>query len=488
MKNQTTSSNRSKIGKSLAGLFVLTFLSIQLFAQSANNCNSHFYHQTNNTLVYFIGSVNHSGTVYAWTFGDGDTSSLHNPTHAYAASGAYYVCLTVTRRDTSGTLICTATNCDSVHFTLPPPPPPPVCDAHFTHHSFGNGSIDLDPAHNPAGSTYSWNYGDGSSSTVRDTVHGYAVAGTYYVCLTVTDADTAGNILCTSTWCDSVQASAAGTPPPPVCNAHYYHHNGFNSSVHFYGSHNSHGTMYSWNFGDGSTDSVAVTTHTYAPGNYSACLTVTKTDSAGAVLCTATWCDSIHVTPPPPPCNAHFSAGHRCHNHLDVQFHTAPNPQSVTYAWDFGDGSTSTMRNPLHTYSQSGVYNACLTVTNTDTAGVVICTATSCDTVHIDSVHVCNHPHHCWRTGTAPAPAMGTSVAASVYPNPLTETATLHIENTTGDVTLRIFETTGRLVSMKENLTNGDFELSKKELGTGLYFYQISDSNGGVVKGKLIVQ
>ncbi|HPR28846.1 MAG TPA: PKD domain-containing protein [Chitinophagales bacterium] len=35
-----------------------------------------------------------------------------------------------------------------------------------------------------------------------------------------------------------------------------------------------------------------------------------------------------------------------------------------TYAWDFGDGYSSTIEDPVHTYADPGVYNVCLTASN----------------------------------------------------------------------------------------------------------------------------
>ncbi|MCX6292291.1 MAG: PKD domain-containing protein [Bacteroidetes bacterium] len=484
MKNQMTTIT-SKAIKSMAGLLVLLLLSVNSYSQMMS-CNAHFYHQNHFADVYFSGTFNPMGTAYAWDFGDGSTSSSMSGVHTYAAAGAYYVCLTVTRADSAGTVLCTATWCDSIHVMLPPPPPPPVCDAHFTHHHAGmTGAIDFDPAQQAPGTTYAWDYGDGSTSSVMDTTHAYAQPGTYYACLTVTRNDTAGNVLCTATWCDSVHVATVPPPPPLVCNAHFMHYRHNGSSVHFFGTHNPQGTTYAWDLGDGTTSATANFSHTYAQsGTYYVCLTVTNADTLGNILCTATWCDSVRIPPPPPLCNAHFSSWHRGHN-LNVHFDSAHNPSNATYAWDFGDGSTSTAQDPAYAYALPGTYYACLTVTNTDSTGNVICTATWCDSVHVDTVHVCNHPHTCWRNGINGAANQGT---AMVYPNPMTENAVLHIANTTGNVSFRVFESTGRLMVSKDNLTNGDFEISKKELGSGLYFYQVIDNNGNVLKGKLIVQ
>ncbi|MFL6127300.1 RICIN domain-containing protein [Actinophytocola sp.] len=55
---------------------------------------------------------------------------------------------------------------------------------------------------------------------------------------------------------------------------------------------------------------------------------------------------------------------------------TDPGGSSLTYSWNFGDGSTSTAANPSHTYTAAGNYTAVLTVRNsagaTGTAAVTV--------------------------------------------------------------------------------------------------------------------
>ncbi|MBP7715814.1 MAG: PKD domain-containing protein [Methanoregulaceae archaeon] len=49
---------------------------------------------------------------------------------------------------------------------------------------------------------------------------------------------------------------------------------------------------------------------------------------------------------------------------LTVQFNDSSNGTVTSYAWDFGDGASSTEKNPVHTYTSYGMYNVSLTVTN----------------------------------------------------------------------------------------------------------------------------
>lgn len=51
---------------------------------------------------------------------------------------------------------------------------------------------------------------------------------------------------------------------------------------------------------------------------------------------------------------------------LTVNFHVTVEggSQPYSYSWSFGDGSTSTLQNPTHTYQTQGNYTASLTVTD----------------------------------------------------------------------------------------------------------------------------
>src|SRR2546425_6793691 len=67
--------------------------------------------------VSFTDTSSGQPTSWAWTFGDGGTSTAQNPSHVYTAAGTYSVALTATNTVGSNTL--TKTNC----ITVPPPPP-----------------------------------------------------------------------------------------------------------------------------------------------------------------------------------------------------------------------------------------------------------------------------------------------------------------------------------------------------------------------------
>lgn len=129
----------------------------------------------------------------AWSFGDGDTSTLTNPCHMYTTPGSYvvwlYVLLSNGRSDSTSTTI-------TVH-------PAPV--ASFTTTNPTANTIDFTDASTGSIASWSWDFGDLSYSSLQNPTHLYASAGMYYVCLTVTSADS-----CSATYCDSVNVIDVG--------------------------------------------------------------------------------------------------------------------------------------------------------------------------------------------------------------------------------------------------------------------------------------
>jgi PKD repeat protein len=120
-----------------------------------------------------------SPTTWSWTFGDGGTSTLQNPTHAYTAAGLYTVVLTVTNANGSNTL----TRTDYISVSAPAPV------ANFTASTTTpavNTAVSFTDTSSGSPTGWSWTFGDGGSSTSQNPAHAYGAAGTYSVSLTVT--------------------------------------------------------------------------------------------------------------------------------------------------------------------------------------------------------------------------------------------------------------------------------------------------------------
>jgi PKD repeat protein len=121
---------------------------------------------------------------------------------------------------------------------------------------------------------------------------------------------------------------------------------------------------WSWNFGDGNGSAAQNPNHTYASGgSYTVSLTVTddggETDQASTL---------VSVTPPNQPPSASFNDNCTdlgC-NFTDTS--TDGDGTIVSWSWDFGDGNSSNVQNPPHSYSVAGTYTVELTVTDNEGA------------------------------------------------------------------------------------------------------------------------
>ncbi|MGN6607604.1 MAG: PKD domain-containing protein [Jatrophihabitans sp.] len=131
------------------------------------------------------------------------------------------------------------------------------------------------------------------------------------------------------------------------------------------GSSDPDGTVanYAWDFGDSTSGTGALPTHTYtASGTYHVTLTVT--DDRGAS--TSVTHDVTVTVPANQPPTASFTA---TPTNLSVAFDGSassdPDGSVVGYSWDFGDGSAGASAvTPSHTYANAGTYHVTLTVTD----------------------------------------------------------------------------------------------------------------------------
>ena len=240
-------------------------------------------------------------------------------------------------------------------------------EAHFEDMSFGNPD------------SWSWEFGDGDTSSEQNPVHLYAQAGEYEVTLTISGDS------CSSSFTDWVWVSDDSTGFEQ-CQAMYWafpSENDFMTYVFEDQSWTSSGYIpdsWAWDFGDGATSNEQNPTHTYTEaGEYEVCLTITDTASD----CESTYCGYIFVEDMN-GCQAYYYYMPEDSMGFDMTTlhffdYSAGNPDS--WSWDFGDGETSTEQNPVHTFADGGIYNVCLTIYNSaDT-----CEDTYCEDVYVFS-------------------------------------------------------------------------------------------------------
>jgi serine protease len=133
--------------------------------------------------VYFTDESTNNPTSWSWDFGDGYTSTAQNPSHEYSSAGTYTVELTAANADGSDT----ETKVD--YITVTEPGSAPVAD--FTGSpTSGDAPLTVNFTDQSTGSptSWSWDFGDGYTSTAQNPTHEYGSAGTYTVELTASNA------------------------------------------------------------------------------------------------------------------------------------------------------------------------------------------------------------------------------------------------------------------------------------------------------------
>lgn len=330
-------------------------------AQCAANYSYAINANGNVTFTAYCTPSNSITTNYYWNFGNSTTfTATGNPTAStnYTANGTYTVNL----------FFYTAPSCsNTISYTINiTNAPTSTCNinANFVTTTGANGlkNFTSTSTGTVAGTTYTWNYGDGSplGSGITSS-HTYTANGTYSAILY---ANNNFSVNCMDSTVIGVTVSNISTPCTLTVN--YNHTQLTNGQVTF--TSTSTGTVavsyFYWQFGDGGTANGNPTAHTYTSnGTYNATLTVYNT----SVTCFSSVVHTITVTSnSTTPCNLVAGFNHTVGSGGNVSFanaSTGTNGNS-TYYWNFGDGFTSTSQNPTHTYSSAGAYNVLLLVNN----------------------------------------------------------------------------------------------------------------------------
>ncbi len=381
-------------------------------------------------IVTFTDQSANDPTSWLWNFGDGNTSTQQNPTHTFTPDANYTVCLSVT--NTAGADI----TCQTVAFTTAPV-------AAFTYTNIGGGSISFQDMSTNSPTSWMWDFGDGNTSDQENPSHTYSEAGTFYVCLIVT------NDIGTDFTCQNVEIFFAPVAAFTASNIG----GGF---VDFEDQSTNNPTSWLWDFGDGNTSTEQDPSHQYAEsGTFNVCLTVTN--SAGTDMD----CQDVTVAFAPVAAFTFTDDGSGTVNFQDLSVFGP-----TSWLWDFGDGDSSTEQNPSHTYSTSGNYNVCLTVTNNQGSN------TFCLPVEV----VVNSIYD-----------FAADFSIQVFPNPATDWINIEIGNSPGPLLLQLMDRQGKVLYQKV-VHQGDNSILIPDWAEGLYFYRILTEDGqSFVNGKLII-
>lgn len=289
------------------------------------------------------------GTVqtYAWDFGDGsliDTSA--NPQHLYNNAGVYQVVLTAT--DTGAcnpveTDTATVTVVDDSVFAGFTYQIVSVCDSFVV--AFTNTSTNA--------TQFFWDFGDGDTSLQANPVHEFDTAGTFTIRLIVD-----GQLTCNQI--DSAASVVSFTPRQVVDFTLSDTIDCAPSTITFI-NNSAAATIqtFAWDFGDGSpVSTVQSPTHTYPnAGVYTVTLTGTDLDACNPVIV-----DTAVVTVVDDSLVADFVAQVIADCDSFVVAFTNTSLDAGSYLWDFGDGDSSTLQNPIHRFNSTGTFTVTLWV------------------------------------------------------------------------------------------------------------------------------
>ena len=372
-------------------------LSVMKVSQEVNAANFTVKAKSGNIpfTVQFNDTSFGNATSWSWSFGDGGTSNARNATHTYDSVGTYTVSLTIT--SLTGSTTMTKAN----FITVNPQPP----GAQFTLNSTGG----LAPitvlfwdtsSGNPT--SWSWDFGDGNTSTLPDPVYTFSAPGHYYITLNVSNAggsNTVTHDIFVVNGSNVALTVQGGVKKPLYLTLADLHNKYPQLSLSFDYWSSSEGGQKHMNVSGASLNAIlndagllnSSTDVTFIAPDYRATVQMYKIQGdSNSIIAIGSPPDgslrniipseyyaqdwvydlaTINVNQRSPVAN--FTADTMSgKTPLIVQFNDTSSNDPSSWVWSFGDGNTSISQNPSHTYYTPGNYAVSLTVTNSGGSNV----------------------------------------------------------------------------------------------------------------------
>ncbi len=463
--------------KRFFGLLVLSLcLSTGLFAQSTCTASFTYTLGTNGQVSLTNTSVGTTtNTAYQWSWQGMSSwgySYQTSPTINFTYNGTYYIYLNMSDSNAN----CQSYVMDSVVITNAQ-----ACQVSFTYTIGTNGQVSFTNT-SQGNVSYYWNFGDGNSSTLTSPQNTYLYNGTYNVYVW---ADTTGGycggyaqatIVITNAMACGVMSAFTSTnsgsgvfiftdtvSANPANAFHRWYVNG--SYVGF-------GNPFTYTFNNN--------------GTFTVCEQVQDSTFLG---CADSICYNVTVSGMACNDSAYFylyqdstQAGV-----WDAYLYTFNSAYPINAVWTWGDGTSSTGLYPTHTYSTPGWYSICVTAYFACGDSSTYCEydsvyRSSAQMVTINVINGSNGIHTNTKTMTG----------VKIYPNPFTDNLTVNLTSyESNNVTCAMYDMMGNLI-LKENVNvnkgDNEFKLKTDGLNQGVYFINISGSDGKKVSTLKVVK
>ncbi|MBX3103303.1 MAG: PKD domain-containing protein, partial [Bacteroidetes bacterium] len=276
-----------------------------------------------------------------WQFGDGNSSTVLSPQHRYVRPGTYQVSATLTN-----SLGCRQTVLQEVTYSPPLVAFSPLHDTVCV----GEPLRFINQTPDTTLLSFLWDLGNGQTSTAVSPVTSYAQPGTYTVSLYARHPDGCDSLLVRNRAVTVVQPAIdfsatplSGDCPPVTC--------------HFTSTLSPDIVAVHWDFGDNTSSDQRNPAHTYIlAGTFTVTLTAY---SAGR--CQPRVVKTDYITLGGPMGTARVLGNPRGCVPYEVTL-VADSPNAISYTWDFGDGTVTTVTTDTirYTYHQAGNFNPLL--------------------------------------------------------------------------------------------------------------------------------
>ncbi len=263
-----------------------------------------------------------------WYFGDGSTSTVFSPTHAYTTGGTFHVRVK----------IYSACGGDTRFATIVIPCVSAPASA------FTSSGVTATRNFSYSGATADsvvWHFGDGGHATGLTASHIYATTGTFNACAL------AYNLCGVDSVCHPITVSCVVAPVANFTDTGTY------VKGYIYTGSTTALDSVSWNYGDGGHGIGSSVTHVYSsPGSYNVCVTAYSQCGSNTV------CHTVVISCPGTPVSAFTYTG----TSVIHATYTGTTTYMDSVTWDFGDGAHGAGLTATHSYAVPDTFHICATV------------------------------------------------------------------------------------------------------------------------------